>query len=123
MKEKDEGSKLIKVYWEGIKFAIKFVDAEAMIIKIKAKETKRILSNLPIISVGLVKIISTFCWFKFWNASAPVTINNEKNEKIIRFKIKLKLPFLNSCSFLTYLEKSPNDKIIIEKKVNVVLQL
>ena len=39
MKEKDEGSKLIKVYWEGIKFAIKLVDAEAIIIKIKAKET------------------------------------------------------------------------------------
>ena len=96
MKEKDEGSKLIKVYWEGIKFAIKLVDAEAMIIKIKAKETKRILSNFPIISVGLVKIISVFCWFKFWNASAPVTINNEKNEKITKFKIKLKLPFLNS---------------------------
>ena len=99
MKEKDEGSKLIRVYWEGIKFAIKFVDAEAIIIKIKAKETKRILSNLPIISVGLVRIISTFCWFKFWKASAPVTINNEKNEKIIRFKIKLKLPFLSSFSF------------------------
>ena len=47
-------------------------------------------------------------------------MNNAKNEKIIRFKIKLKLPFFSSCSFLTYLEKSPNDKIIIEKKVNVV---
>ena len=49
-----------------------------------------------------------------------MTINNEKNEKIIRFKIKLKLPFLSSFSFLMYLEKSPNDKITIEKKVNVV---
>jgi len=30
-----------------------------------------------------------------------------KNEKINRFKIKLKLPFFNSLSFFTYLLKSP----------------
>ena len=47
------GAKLIKEYWEGIKFAIKFVDAVANKIKIKAIILKKILSNFPIISVGL----------------------------------------------------------------------
>ena len=38
-----------------------------------------------------------------------------KKEKITRFKIKLKLPFFNSFSFLTYLLKSPKLTITIEK--------
>ena len=51
----------------------------------------------------------------FKNASTPATINKAKNEKIIKFKIKLKFPFFNSFSFFTYLEKSPKLKITIEK--------
>ena len=35
--DKEEGIKFISVYWDGIKFAIKFVDVDAMIINIKAK--------------------------------------------------------------------------------------
>ncbi len=38
-----------------------------------------------------------------------------KNEKIIKFKNKLKLPLFNSLSLLAYLEKSPKLTIIIEK--------
>ena len=41
--------------------------------------------------------------------STPITIKTENKEKIIKFKIKLKLPKFNSFSFLTYLEKSPKD--------------
>ena len=59
------------------------------------------LSNLPIISVGFVKILSIFSKFLFKITSAPITIKTAKNEKIIRFKNKLKLPFFNSLSFLT----------------------
>ena len=43
------------------------------------------------------------------------SINTENKENIIRFKIKLKFPFFNSLSFLTYLEKSPKFRITIEK--------
>ena len=43
------------------------------------------------------------------------TMKTDKKEKIIKFKIKLKFPFFNSCSFFTYLEKSPKLMIKIEK--------
>ena len=55
--DKDEGIKLINVYCDGIKFVIKLVDAEAIIIKIRAKFVINKLSNFPIISVGFVKIL------------------------------------------------------------------
>tara|TARA_B100001564_G_scaffold344878_1_gene342897 strand:- start:8 stop:367 length:360 start_codon:yes stop_codon:yes gene_type:complete len=51
----------------------------------------------------------------------PETINNAKKEKINKFKIKLRFPFLSWLSSLTYLEKSPKLKIIIEKYANTVL--
>ena len=85
--ERDEGIKLINEYCEGIKFAIKFVEAEAIIIKIKTKLIISKLSNFPIMSVGLVSILFKFSGSSFKKASAPVTINNVKNEKIIRFNI------------------------------------
>ena len=55
LKIRNEGAKLIKVYCDGIKLAIKFVDADAIIIKHKAKTVINKLSNFPIISVGFVK--------------------------------------------------------------------
>ena len=113
--DKDDGIKLINEYWEGIKLAIKFVEAEAIIIKIKTKLVTSKLSNFPIISVGLVKILSKLSGFCFKNESDPMTINKAKEEKITKFKIKLKFPFFNSFSFFTYLEKSPKVKITIEK--------
>ena len=79
-----------------------------------------VLSNFPIISVGFVKIlsISKNLWFK--KTSDPTTIKTAKNEKIIKFNIKLKFPFFNSFSFFTYLEKSPKLTIIIEKYAKIV---
>ena len=50
------GIRLIKQFWEGIKLAIKFVDAVANKIKNKTIILKKILSNFPIISVGLTRI-------------------------------------------------------------------
>ena len=47
-------------------------------------------------------------------------MNSAKKEKIIKFKIKLKFPFFNSFSFLTYLEKSQKLKITIEKYAKMV---
>ena len=41
-------------------------------------------------------------------------------KKKIKFKNKVKLPFFNSFSFFTYLEKSPKFTIKIEKKVKKV---
>ena len=90
------GEKFINEYCEGIKFTIKLVDAEAITIKIKTKFVINKLSNLPIISVGLVNILDKFSGFCFRNTSTPVTINKAKKEKIIKFNIKLKLPFLSS---------------------------
>ena len=46
------------------------------------------LSNFPIISFGLVKIEFRSKNFKLRKTSEPVTINTEKKEKTIRFKIK-----------------------------------
>ena len=39
---------------------------------------------------------------RFKNTSEPTTIKTEKKENIIKFKIKLKLPFFKFCSSLTY---------------------
>ena len=52
------GKKLIREYCEGIKLATKLVEAEATTIKKSAIIVICILSNLPIISVGLVNILS-----------------------------------------------------------------
>ena len=64
-KDKDEGAKFINVYNDGIKFVIKFVDIDAIIIKNKTKTVTSILSRLPIISVGLVNILSKLSVFNF----------------------------------------------------------
>ena len=93
--ERDEGAKFIRVYCDGIKLAIKFVEADAIIIKHKAKIVINKSSNFPIISNGLVNILDKFSWSCFKKASTPETINKAKPEKIIKFKIKLKLPFFN----------------------------
>ena len=63
-----------------------------------------VLSNLPTISVGLVKIELKSRNLKFKNTSDPITIKTEKKEKIIKLISKLKLPFLSSLSLLTYRE-------------------
>ena len=78
-----------------------------------------VLSNLPTISVGLVKIELKSRNLKFKNTSDPITIKTEKKEKIIKLVIKLKLPFFSSLSLLTYLEKSPKVTIIIEKYAKI----
>ena len=119
--EREKGKKFIKVYWDGIKLIIKFVDADAMIIKIKARATRNRLSSLPIISFGFVSILERFSGFSFRKVSEPETINRAKNEKIIKLNNKLKFPFLSSLSSFTYLEKSPKLKIAKEKYAKVVL--
>ena len=48
--DKEKGKKFTNVYWDGIKLTIKLVDAEAIIIKTKAKIITFKLSNLPRIS-------------------------------------------------------------------------
>ena len=95
------GKKLIREYWDGIKLATKLVDADEIIIKKIAITVMSVLSNLPIMSVGLVKIELKSRNLKFKNTSDPTTIKTEKTEKIIKLAIKLKLPFFNSSSFLT----------------------
>ena len=94
--DKDEGIKLINVYCDGIKFVIKLVDAEAIIIKIRAKFVINKLFNFPIISVGFVKILDKFSGSCFKYASTPETINKAKKEKNIKFNNKLKFPLFNS---------------------------
>ena len=47
-------------------------------------------------------------------------MNNERNENITKFKIKLKFPFFNSLSFFTYREKSPKLNMTIEKYAKTV---
>ena len=69
-------------YWDGIKLAIKFVEADAIIMKIKTKLVNNKLFSLPIISVGLVSIFSTFSGLCFKKASTPITIKSPKKEKI-----------------------------------------
>ena len=117
------GIKFINEYWEGIKFETKLVDKEATIIKSKAIIVMVKLSNFPIISFGLVKIEFRSKNFKLRKTSDPITIKTEKKEKTIKFKIKDKLPFLSSFSFLTYREKSPKLTNIIEKYANTVPEI
>ena len=76
-------------YCEGIKFATKLVEIEATIIKKSTTTVICKLSNLPIISVGLVNIwlISSNFWFK--NISEPTTIKTAAKEKTTKFTIKL----------------------------------
>ena len=107
LKESDDGAKLIKVYWEDIKLAIKLVDAEATIIKINARLVISKLSNFPIISVGFVSTLDKFSGFLFKKVSAPETINSAIKEKIIKFNIKDRFPFLSSLLLFKYREKSP----------------
>ena len=76
-----EGTKLISVYWDGIKLAIKFVDKEAIKIKIKAKFVISKLSTFPIISEGFVSIWVKFSLFCFKKASTPITMNRAIIEK------------------------------------------
>ena len=109
------GTKLIREYCDGIKFETKLVEIEATIIKMKAVIVMAKLSNLPIISLGLVKIEFKSKNFKLRKTSDPITIKTEKKEKIIKLNIKLKFPFLSSFSLLTYLEKSPKFTNRIEK--------
>ena len=61
-----------------------------MITKIKTIIVTNRLSNFPIISLGLVSILFKFSGSFSKKASAPVTMNNVKNEKIIKFNNKLK---------------------------------
>ena len=62
--------------------ATKLVDAEEIIIKIRAKIVISRLSNDPIISVGFVRILDKLSGFCFKKASAPVTTNKLKKENI-----------------------------------------
>ena len=109
------GAKLIKEFWDGMKFAIKFVDAVANNINNKTIILKVIFSNFPMISVGLTKIRSLFGRFWFKIISAPITIKIANIENNIKLRIKLVFPFFNSLSFLTNLEKSPKLTSKIEK--------
>ena len=77
------GDKLIKVNWLGIKFATKFVDADPKIINIKAITVMVVLSNLPIISVGFVKILTIALASSFRKISEPIVMNTAKKENII----------------------------------------
>ena len=91
------------------------MEIEATIIKKSTTTVICKLSNLPIISVGLVNIwlISSNFWFK--NISEPTTIKTAAKEKTTKFTIKLKFPFFKFFSSLIYLEKSPKLIMIIEK--------
>ena len=76
--------------------ATKLVEAEATTIKNSAIIVICMLSNLPIISVGLVNILSRSSNFWFKKVTEPTTIKTAKKENISRFKIKLKLRFFNA---------------------------
>ena len=73
------------------------------------------MSNFPIISVGFVNILSIGIKFFSKTTLDPITKEIAKNEKINKFKSKLKLPLLTSLSLFAYLEKSPKLTIMIEK--------
>ena len=118
-KFRELGKKFISEYWEGIKLATKLVDADEIIMKKMAITVIDVLSNLPTISVGLVRIELKSRNLKFKNTSDPITIKTEKKEKISKLISKLKLPFLSSLSLLTYREKSPKVTIIIEKYAKI----
>ena len=67
------------------------------------------------ISVGFVNNLSTEIRFFSKTILDPNTKEIAKNEKINKFKNKLKLPLFKSLSLFAYLEKSPKLTIIIEK--------
>lgn len=76
------GIKLINEYCDGTKFETKFVEIEDTIIK----EVKQLLftvklSNLPIISLGLVKIDFKSRNLRLSRTSDPITIKTEKKKK------------------------------------------
>ena len=73
------------------------------------------MSNFPIISVGFVNNLSMEIRFFSKTILEPNTKEIAKNEKINKFKNKLKLPLFKSLSLFAYLEKSPKFTIIIEK--------
>ena len=52
------GKKFNNEFCVGMQFAIKFVEADANNIKKITNIVKRVLLNLPMISVGFVKILS-----------------------------------------------------------------
>ena len=99
---------------------IKLVDRDEKIIKIRAKTVKPVLSNFPIISIGLVNIWSTTISFWFKKTSTPTTIDVAKNENKIIFRKRLRFPNFRSLSVLTYLEKSPKFNNTIEKYEKIV---
>ena len=91
---------MIREYCDGIKFAIKLVDAEATIIKNKTVIVICKLLNLPIISVGFVNILSislNCCYKKTSDPETIKTANKENNKRLIN---KLKFPNFNSFSLL-----------------------
>ena len=63
------------------------VEADAIIIKIKARIVTNKLFSLPIISVGFVNILERFSGFSLKYASIPDTINKAKNENINKFDL------------------------------------
>ena len=103
-----------------MKFATKLVEIDAIIIKNNTTTVICKFSNLPMISVGFVNILSKSSNLRFKNASEPTTIKNAKNENINKFNNKLRLPFFKFCSSFTYLAKSPKLIIIIEKYAKIV---
>ena len=58
-------------YWDGIKLAIKLVEADAIIINIRTRLVINKLSNFPMISEGFVNIVAKFAGSCFKKASAP----------------------------------------------------
>ena len=81
---------------------------------------RKVLSILPIISLGFVSRPSTLILFLTKIISEPMTINIAKKEINIKFKTRLIFPKLSCFSLLTYLEKSPKLTIKIEKYANKV---
>ena len=65
--------------------------------------------------MGFVNILSTAIKFFSKKTLDPKTKKIARNEKINKFKSKLKLPLFTSFSFFAYLEKSPKFTITIEK--------
>ena len=110
-----DGNKFIIEFCEGMQLAIKFVDADATTINIKTTIVRNVLFNLPIISFGFVKMLSSGILFLAKIISEPITMNIEKKEIRTKFKINDKLPLYNSFLFFTYREQSPKFNIKIEK--------
>ena len=78
------------------------VDADATIIKTKARFVINKLSILPIISVGLVRILVKSSVFSFKKASTPI---KQKKKKILNLIINLNYLCLIHFHFL-HIEKN-----------------